>query len=29
MGIDLPVEKGARPALVATLRTVSGVVELR
>ena len=29
IGIDLPVEKGARPALVATLRTVSGVVELR
>jgi hypothetical protein len=29
MGIDLTVETGPRPALVATLRTVSGVVELR
>jgi hypothetical protein len=29
IGIDLPVEKGLRPALVAILRTVSGVVELR
>jgi hypothetical protein len=29
IGIDLPIEKGPRPALVATLRTVSGVVELR
>jgi hypothetical protein len=29
IGIDLPVEKGPRPALVARLRTVSGVVELR
>jgi hypothetical protein len=29
IGIDLPVDKGTRPALVATLRTVSGVVELR
>jgi hypothetical protein len=29
IGLDLRVEKGPRPALVATLRTVSGVVELR
>lgn len=29
IGIALPVEQGPRPALVATLRTVSGVVELR
>jgi len=29
LGIDLPVDAGARPALVATLRTVSGVVEVR
>jgi catechol 2,3-dioxygenase-like lactoylglutathione lyase family enzyme len=29
LGIDLPVDQGARPALVAVLRTVSGVVELR
>jgi hypothetical protein len=29
LGLDLPVDKGPRPALVATLRTVSGVVELR
>ena len=29
LGIDLRVEQGPRPALVATLRTVSGVVELR
>ena len=29
LGIDLPVAAGAQPALVATLRTVSGLVELR
>jgi hypothetical protein len=29
LGIDLPVDRGPRPALVAVLRTVSGVVELR
>ena len=29
LGIDLPVDPGPRPALVATLRTVSGLVELR
>ena len=29
LGLDLPVDRGPRPALVATLRTVSGVVELR
>jgi hypothetical protein len=29
LGLDLPVDEGPRPALVATLRTVSGVVELR
>ena len=29
LGIDLPVEPGPRPALVAVLRTVSGAVELR
>jgi hypothetical protein len=29
LGVPLPVERGPRPALVATLRTVSGVVELR
>jgi hypothetical protein len=29
LGIDLPVERAPRPALVATLRTVSGTVELR
>jgi len=29
LGLDLPVAPGPRPALVATLRTVSGLVELR
>jgi hypothetical protein len=29
LGIDLPVVQGPRPALVASLRTVSGLVELR
>ena len=29
LGLDLVVDAGPRPALVATLRTVSGVVELR
>lgn len=29
LGLDLPVDQGPRPALVATLRTASGVVELR
>jgi hypothetical protein len=29
LGIELPVDRGPRPALVAVLRTVSGVVELR
>ena len=29
LGIDLAVTAGPRPALIATLRTVSGVVELR
>ena len=29
LGIDLPVDTGPRPALVATLRTASGVLELR
>jgi len=29
LGLDLPVDPGPRPALVATLRTVSGLVELR
>jgi hypothetical protein len=29
LGIDLPVDQGPRPALVAVLRTVSGLVELR
>jgi len=29
LGINLPVDPGPRPALVATLRTVSGLVELR
>ena len=29
IGLDLRVEQGPRPALVATLRTVSGLVELR
>jgi hypothetical protein len=29
LGLDLPVEGGLRPALVATLRTVSGTMELR
>jgi hypothetical protein len=29
LGVDLPVDRGSAPALVATLRTVSGVVELR
>jgi hypothetical protein len=29
LGIDLAVDQGARPALVAVLRTVSGAVELR
>jgi hypothetical protein len=29
LGLDLAVDAGPRPALVATLRTVSGVVELR
>jgi hypothetical protein len=29
LGLDLAVDQGPRPALVATLRTVSGVVELR
>lgn len=29
LGLDLPVDVGPRPALVATLRIVSGVVELR
>jgi catechol 2,3-dioxygenase-like lactoylglutathione lyase family enzyme len=29
LGIDLPVDPGPRPALVALLRTVSGLVELR
>ena len=29
LGIDLPVVPGPRPAIVATLRTVSGLVELR
>ena len=29
VGIDLPVESGPRPALIATLRTEGGLVELR
>jgi hypothetical protein len=29
LGLDLPVGQAPRPALVAVLRTVSGVVELR
>jgi hypothetical protein len=29
LGLDLPVDPGPRPALVATLRLVSGLVELR
>jgi hypothetical protein len=29
LGIELPVQQGPRPALVAMLRTVSGLVELR
>jgi hypothetical protein len=29
VGIDLPVESGPRPALIATLRTERGLVELR
>jgi hypothetical protein len=29
LGIDLPIQQGPRPALVALLRTVSGLVELR
>jgi hypothetical protein len=29
VGIDLPVESGPRPALIATLRTGGGLVELR
>ncbi len=29
VGIDLPVESGPRPALIATLRTETGLVELR
>ena len=29
LGLDLPVDAGPRPALVATLRTVTGLVELR
>jgi hypothetical protein len=29
LGLDLPVDLGPRPALVATLRIVSGLVELR
>lgn len=29
VGIDLPVEHGPRPTLIATLRTASGTVELR
>ena len=29
LGIDLPVGQGPRPALVATLRLVTGLVELR
>lgn len=29
LGLDLPVDAGPRPALVATLRIVSGLVELR
>jgi len=29
LGLDLPVDAGPRPALVATLRVVSGLVELR
>jgi hypothetical protein len=29
LGLDLPVVRGPRPALVAVLRTVSGVMELR
>lgn len=29
LGLDLPIDPGPRPALVATLRIVSGLVELR
>jgi len=29
VGINLPVERGPRPALIATLRTAAGTVELR
>ena len=29
LGIDLPVERGSHPTLIATLRTASGTVEIR